>query len=644
MIKTCPQGKILNPKTNRCVKDKSTKKVLTSVKSCPQGKILNPKTNRCVKDRSTKKVVTSIKTCPEGKILNPKTNRCVKDRSTKKVVNSVKTCPEGKILNPKTNRCVKDRSSKTSKSYNSLYPKKVVKKVVNKKNDVLLEKIKIWIKYLTNKDVYSHRYKKRIHKEHYNELRTPSINNLSLNIPKCNKKIPIIDPPKTTNKNGDMISILGPIGLSYIHYKDTKILLFPELHAYGTDEDKLKSYDKSLIKIEDIMDSYITSNLCVDVYHEGIRYRQREYYGGSSESDRYAKFISTEDLFGIDAYNHNRYSNTMVHYTEFRNAHSSDYIIWDFLQTDSYKLKSPLAKKNKIPRNISQALYVKYLGTPYKLVKLAEAYYLEDDFQQAINNLLPKEVVDIFFDFSSIKKFRGKWMHPIRKQILKYSNSQSILNFIQKHINNLLNGSEAIGDELVWYFEQSSRKDMIGEIRLNINNKTNYIDNNIEKQWFLAKELNSDITEILNKNFISDDPYNWSILDLYSNISLYLGDLLVDTYTLSRMLRYIDERNTNVVMFYGGWSHPYTIHRYFREESIKNVKFMKEYGRHVEIGHFDQNEKSYNDYRRKYSFNMSYLDFNKIFDIDIKKAYTDQYINLEDYKFKMNKDDGYIKK
>ena len=87
-----------------------------------------------------------------------------------------------------------------------------------------------------------------------------------------------------------MISILGPIGLSYIHYKDTKILLFPELHAYGTDEDKLKSYDKPLIKIEDL---YIITNLCRCSW----RYRYNNVNIGGSSYDRYAEFISARFIW-----------------------------------------------------------------------------------------------------------------------------------------------------------------------------------------------------------------------------------------------------------------------------------------------------------------------------------------------------------
>jgi hypothetical protein len=112
--KSCPEGKVLNPKTNRCNKAKTQK----AAKKCPAGKVLNPKTNRCnkVKTQKASKKTKSAKKCPEGKVLNPKTNRCNKvktQKATKKTkktqskTKSAKKCPEGKVLNPKTNRCNK---------------------------------------------------------------------------------------------------------------------------------------------------------------------------------------------------------------------------------------------------------------------------------------------------------------------------------------------------------------------------------------------------------------------------------------------------------------------------------------------------------------------------------------------------------
>jgi hypothetical protein len=68
----------------------------------------------------------SRKTCPSGKIMNPKTGRCVsktgkigmgllgkapKSGTRKSPTGKTKGCPSGKIMNPKTGRCV----SKTGK-------------------------------------------------------------------------------------------------------------------------------------------------------------------------------------------------------------------------------------------------------------------------------------------------------------------------------------------------------------------------------------------------------------------------------------------------------------------------------------------------------------------------------------------------
>lgn len=49
-MKECPKGKVLNPKTNRCVKEKPAKE-------CPPGKILNLATNRCIKEKPVKQKI-----------------------------------------------------------------------------------------------------------------------------------------------------------------------------------------------------------------------------------------------------------------------------------------------------------------------------------------------------------------------------------------------------------------------------------------------------------------------------------------------------------------------------------------------------------------------------------------------------------
>jgi hypothetical protein len=75
----------------RVIVPPSDNKVDTNV--CPAGKILNPKTKKCVKDPANK--VKEVKTVKAKKVV-----AIDKDKE--------KECPEGKILNKKTNRCIKD--------------------------------------------------------------------------------------------------------------------------------------------------------------------------------------------------------------------------------------------------------------------------------------------------------------------------------------------------------------------------------------------------------------------------------------------------------------------------------------------------------------------------------------------------------
>ena len=96
MIKKCPEGKELNPITNRCVK------------KCKEGEVRNPTTGKCEKNKHQKSkdlpnLLLNSKKCPEGKELNPITNRCVKK------------CKEGEVRNPTTGKCEKNKHEKSKK-------------------------------------------------------------------------------------------------------------------------------------------------------------------------------------------------------------------------------------------------------------------------------------------------------------------------------------------------------------------------------------------------------------------------------------------------------------------------------------------------------------------------------------------------
>ena len=66
------------------------------------------------------------KICPDGKVLNPKTGRCIliknakaakeKAAKTAKAKKNPKICPDGKVLNPKTGRCILIKNIKAAKA------------------------------------------------------------------------------------------------------------------------------------------------------------------------------------------------------------------------------------------------------------------------------------------------------------------------------------------------------------------------------------------------------------------------------------------------------------------------------------------------------------------------------------------------
>jgi hypothetical protein len=98
----CPEGKILNPKTKRCVKDPSYKKP----KALKEPKVVPKEPKDEPKDEPK-----ASKEAPNEEPNEPKAPKAPKEPKEPKV----KECPEGKILNPKTNRCIKDPSYKKLK-------------------------------------------------------------------------------------------------------------------------------------------------------------------------------------------------------------------------------------------------------------------------------------------------------------------------------------------------------------------------------------------------------------------------------------------------------------------------------------------------------------------------------------------------
>jgi hypothetical protein len=111
-IKSCPEGKEINPKTGRCVKSKTQKvrkdktpKQQVKTYAVPETKKIEVPIVPELKKIEVPVVPEpkNIKSCPEGKEINPKTGRCVKIK-TQKVKPALKNkeivCPEGCIKKP----------------------------------------------------------------------------------------------------------------------------------------------------------------------------------------------------------------------------------------------------------------------------------------------------------------------------------------------------------------------------------------------------------------------------------------------------------------------------------------------------------------------------------------------------------------
>ena len=138
--KICPPGKVLNPKTGRCIKAKGSAPGLAP--TGPAGLAVDPSLaaaaarplRPALEDLFEPRPAAlpmppapakakSEKPCSPGKIRNPKTRRCVKATGAtargitrKSRANGKEPCPPGKVLNPKTGRCVNAKGTTAKKA------------------------------------------------------------------------------------------------------------------------------------------------------------------------------------------------------------------------------------------------------------------------------------------------------------------------------------------------------------------------------------------------------------------------------------------------------------------------------------------------------------------------------------------------
>ena len=111
----------------------------------------------------------------------------------------------------------------------------------------------------------------------------------------------------------------------------------------------------------------------------------------------------------------------------------------------------------------------------------------------------------------------------IRKQILKCPKGELILKFLKRHFNNCLDKNK-LWNEIYWYFEQNERMDTKDDIFPNIGDH--------DLKFIFSKAIPNQIKEVMINN--DQIMYNYSIIELYSQICLLLEAKLVDTYVLAK--------------------------------------------------------------------------------------------------------------
>ena len=131
----CPEGKIENPLTGRCINE------------CKQGQVLDVSSGK-PKCKTVKKI-EAIKQCPAGKVLNPATNRCI----LVKPVKVVKAVQPQKVIK-EVNASVKpNRQNAASVKKNPMVVKVVQPKIVDKVVKEVVKEVKANASVKQNQEV-----------------------------------------------------------------------------------------------------------------------------------------------------------------------------------------------------------------------------------------------------------------------------------------------------------------------------------------------------------------------------------------------------------------------------------------------------------------------------------------------------------
>ena len=235
-------------------------------KICPEGKVLNPITGRCINVKADKHL-KDVKVCPDGKVLNPITGRFINIKADKPLKN-VKVCPEGKVLNPITGRCINMKAIKDNKVQSEeevlepIINTHINEKVVIDNNIRIIENLKILVVYET---LNNNQFKARAYSKVINSIE-------SLDFPIVNiediKKINGVG-VKIESKILEFLNT-GKIFIVEKALKDPYYILHNKLgKIYGVGAVKIKELMKQVMSLEELMNK---PELLNDKQKIGLKY------------------------------------------------------------------------------------------------------------------------------------------------------------------------------------------------------------------------------------------------------------------------------------------------------------------------------------------------------------------------------------
>ena len=235
-------------------------------KICPEGKVLNPITGRCINVKANKPLKDD-KVCPDGKVLNPITGRFINIKADKPL-KDVKICPEGKVLNPITRRCINIKAIKDNKVQSEeevlepIINTHINEKVVIDNNIRIIENLKILVVYET---LNNNQFKARAYSKVINSIE-------SLDFPIVNiediKKINGVG-VKIESKILEFLNT-GKIFIVEKALKDPYYILHNKLgKIYGVGAVKIKELMKQVMSLEELMNK---PELLNDKQKIGLKY------------------------------------------------------------------------------------------------------------------------------------------------------------------------------------------------------------------------------------------------------------------------------------------------------------------------------------------------------------------------------------